>query len=49
MCDLTRRSLPVERGGSGWSGDGAGALWVMADGVDLRRIGPSQLVREKCQ
>jgi hypothetical protein len=43
------RLLPglVQRGG--WSENGAGVLRVSDDGVDLRRIGPSQLVRETCQ
>jgi hypothetical protein len=43
------RLLPglVQRGD--WSENGAGVLRVSDDSVDLRRIGPSQLVRETRQ
>jgi hypothetical protein len=38
--------LPEEGEWGGWSSAGDDVLWVLDDGIDLRRIGPSQVVRE---
>jgi hypothetical protein len=38
--------LPEEGEWGGWSGADDDVLWVLDDGIDLRRIGPSQVVRE---
>jgi hypothetical protein len=49
--ELDRRPRLLAEGGEGygWSEHDAGVHRVMDDGVDLRRNGPGQLVREKCR